>query len=190
LYQLTIEPGTAFGFRAQAGKLAGLPNEDLSADMFDVTNEICAKAGLYAYEVSNYSHKSLESKHNNIYWRGGDYVGIGPGAHGRLTLGGKRHATRTALAPQAWLERVELQKSGTSHQETLTPQDHANELIMMGLRILDGISRTRIESVANAPLDIPSHLLDMRLLDLRENQLRATKSGRPLLNQLVQALMY
>ena len=102
------------GFRAQAGKLAGLPNEDLSADMFDVTNEICAKAGLYAYEVSNYSHKSLESKHNNIYWRGGDYVGIGPGAHGRLTLGGKRHATRTALAPQAWLERVELQKSGTS----------------------------------------------------------------------------
>ena len=190
LYQLTIEPGTAFGFRAQAGKLAGLPNEDLSADMFDVTNEICAKAGLYAYEVSNYSHKSLESRHNNIYWRGGDYVGIGPGAHGRLTLGGKRHATRTALAPQAWLERVKLQKSGTSHQETLTPRDHANELIMMGLRILDGISQTRIESVANAPLEIPSHLLDMRLLDLRENQLRATKTGRPLLNQLVQALMY
>ena len=132
----------------------------------------------------------MESIHNNIYWRGGDYVGIGPGAHGRLTLGGKRHATKTALAPQAWLERVELQKSGTSHQETLTPQDHANELIMMGLRILDGISQTRIESVANAPLEIPSHLLDMRLLDLRENQLRATKSGRPLLNQLVQALMY
>ena len=190
LYQLTIEPGTAFGFRAQAGKLGGLPTEDLSADMFDATNEICAKAGLHAYEVSNYSNNLLESIHNIIYWRGGDYVGIGPGAHGRLTLAGKRQATRTALAPKAWLERVAVQNSGTSHQEVLTSQDHANELIMMGLRLSDGISRKRVEDIANAPLQIPDHLLELRLLDLSGDQLRATEAGRPLLNQLVQALMY
>ena len=190
LYQLTVEPGTAFGFRAQAGKLGGLPDEDLSADMFEVTHEICAQAGLHGYEVSNYSLKSLESKHNMIYWRGGDYIGIGPGAHGRLTLSGRRHATRTALAPQAWLERVAQRNTGTSHQEILAPQDHANELIMMGLRVSDGISRRRIEGVAGAPLNIPDHLLDLGLLELSDSQLRATKAGRPLLNQLVQALMY
>jgi putative oxygen-independent coproporphyrinogen III oxidase len=190
LYQLTVEPGTAFGFRAQAGKLGGLPDEDLSADMFEVTHEICAQAGLHGYEVSNYSHKSLESNHNMIYWRGGDYIGIGPGAHGRLTLSGTRHATRTALAPQAWLERVAQRNTGTSHQEILAPQDHANELIMMGLRVSDGISRRRIEGIAGALLNIPDHLLDLGLLELSDNQLRATKAGRPLLNQLVQALMY
>lgn len=190
LYQLTVEPGTAFGFRAQAGKLGGLPDEDLSADMFEVTHEICAQAGLHGYEVSNYSHKLLESKHNMIYWRGGDYIGIGPGAHGRLTLSGTRHATRTALAPQAWLERVAQRNTGTSHQEILAPQDHANELIMMGLRVSDGISRRRIEGIAGALLNIPDHLLDLGLLELSDNQLRATKAGRPLLNQLVQALMY
>ena len=190
LYQLTVEPGTAFGFRAQAGKLGGLPDEDLSADMFEVTHEICAQAGLHGYEVSNYSLKSLESKHNMIYWRGGDYIGIGPGAHGRLTLSGTRHATRTALAPQAWLERVAQRNTGTSHQEIIAPQDHANELIMMGLRVSDGISRRRIEGVAGAPLNIPDHLLDLGLLELSDTQLRATRTGRPLLNQLVQALMY
>ena len=190
LYQLTVEPGTAFGFRAQAGKLGGLPDEDLSADMFEVTQEVCAQAGLHGYEVSNYSHKSLESKHNMIYWRGGDYIGIGPGAHGRLTLSGTRHATRTALAPQAWLERVAQRNTGTSHQEILAPRDHANELIMMGLRVLDGISRRRIEGIAGAPLNIPDHLLDLCLLELSDTQLRATRTGRPLLNQLVQALMY
>ena len=101
LYQLTIEPGTAFGFRAEAGKLRGLPDENLSADMFDLTNEVCAAAGLQAYEVSNYATKGLESRHNIIYWRGGDYIGIGPGAHGRLTSSGQRVATQTALAPKA-----------------------------------------------------------------------------------------
>ena len=190
LYQLTVEPGTAFGFRAQAGKLGGLPDEDLSADMFEVTQEVCAQAGLHGYEVSNYSHKSMESKHNMIYWRGGDYIGIGPGAHGRLTLSGTRHATRTALAPQAWLERVAQRNTGTSHQEILAPRDHANELIMMGLRVSDGISRRRIEGIAGAPLNIPDHLLDLGLLELSDTQLRATRTGRPLLNQLVQALMY
>jgi putative oxygen-independent coproporphyrinogen III oxidase len=190
LYQLTIEPGTAFGFRAEAGKLRGLPDEDLSADMFDLTNEVCALAGLQAYEVSNYATNGLESVHNNIYWRGGDYIGIGPGAHGRLTSGGQRVATQTALAPKAWLDRVSVKSSGTITSQVLSRTDHANELIMMGLRLQDGISLSRIEAVAGAPVTAPAHLIDLGLIAVHEDCLRATPSGRPLLNQLVTTLMF
>ena len=190
LYQLTIEPGTAFGFRAEAGKLRGLPDENLSADMFDLTNEVCAAAGLQAYEVSNYAAKGLESRHNIIYWRGGDYIGIGPGAHGRLTSSGQRVATQTALAPKAWLDRVSVTSSGTVTSQPLSRSDHANELIMMGLRMQDGISLSRIEAVAGAPIAVPTHLLDLGLIAVNEDRLRATQSGRPLLNQLVTALMF
>jgi putative oxygen-independent coproporphyrinogen III oxidase len=190
LYQLTIEPGTAFGYRAEAGRLQGLPNEDLAADMFDLTNETCAAAGLEPYEISNYSCSGLESIHNIIYWRGGDYIGIGPGAHGRLTLGGERLATQTALSPSAWLDRVSLSSSGTVKSETLSKTDHANELIMMGLRMRGGISRSRIQAVSGQAIQIPKHLVDLGFIEVCEDWVRATEAGRPLLNQLVQALMY
>ena len=190
LYQLTIEPGTAFGYRAEAGRLEGLPNEDLAADMFDLTNETCVAAGLEPYEISNYSCSGLESIHNIIYWRGGDYIGIGPGAHGRLTLSGKRLATQTALAPSAWLDRVSLSSSGTVKSEILSKIDHANELIMMGLRMRGGISRSRIQAVSGQAIQIPKHLVDLGFIEVCEDWVRATEAGRPLLNQLVQALMY
>ena len=190
LYQLTIEPGTAFGYRAEAGRLEGLPNEDLAADMFDLTNETCVAAGLEPYEISNYSCSGLESIHNIIYWRGGDYIGIGPGAHGRLTLSGKRLATQTALAPSAWLDRVSLNSSGTVKSEPLSKTDHANELIMMGLRMGEGISRSRIQAVSGQAIHIPEHLVDLGLVEVSGDWVQATKAGRPLLNQLVQALMY
>ena len=190
LYQLTIEPGTAFGYRAEAGRLQGLPNEDLAADMFDLTNEACAAAGLEPYEISNYSCSGLESIHNIIYWRGGDYIGIGPGAHGRLTLNGGRLATQTALSPSAWLDRVSLNSSGTVKSEILSKIDHANELIMMGLRMRGGISRSRIQAVSGQAIQIPKHLVDLGFIEVCEDWVRATEAGRPLLNQLVQALMY
>ena len=190
LYQLTIEPGTAFGYRAEAGRLEGLPNEDLAADMFDLTNETCVAAGLEPYEISNYSCSGLESIHNIIYWRGGDYIGIGPGAHGRLTLSGKRLATQTALAPSAWLDRVSLSSSGTVKSEPLSKTDHANELIMMGLRMGEGISRSRIQAVSGQAIHIPEHLVDLGFVEVSGDWVQATKAGRPLLNQLVQALMY
>ena len=190
LYQLTIEPGTAFGYRAEAGRLEGLPNEDLAADMFDLTNETCVAAGLEPYEISNYSCSGLESIHNIIYWRGGDYIGIGPGAHGRLTLSGKRLATQTALAPSAWLDRVSLNSSGTVKSEPLSKTDHANELIMMGLRMGEGISRSRIQAVSGQAIHIPEHLVDLGFVEVSGDWVQATKAGRPLLNQLVQALMY
>ena len=190
LYQLTIEPGTAFGYRAEAGRLEGLPNEDLAADMFDLTNETCVAAGLEPYEISNYSCSGLESIHNIIYWRGGDYIGIGPGAHGRLTLSGKRLATQTALAPSAWLDRVSLSSSGTVKSEILSRTDHANELIMMGLRMREGISRSRIQAVSGQAIEIPEHLVDLGFVEVSGDCVRATEAGRLLLNQLVQAIMY
>ena len=190
LYQLTIEPGTAFGYCAMAGKLRGLPNDDLAADMFDLTNETCAEAGLEPYEISNYSSSGFESIHNIIYWRGGDYIGIGPGAHGRLTLSGKRLATQTALAPSAWLDRVSLSSSGTVKSEILSKTDHANELIMMGLRMRGGISRSRIQAVSGQAIEIPEHLVDLGFVEVSGDCVRATKAGRLLLNQLVQAIMY
>ncbi|MCB2105150.1 MAG: coproporphyrinogen III oxidase, partial [Rhodobacteraceae bacterium] len=106
LYQLTIEDGTAFGARQAAGGLRGLPEDDLAADMYLETQEVCAEAGMPAYEVSNHAAPGSESRHNLIYWRCGDYAGIGPGAHGRLTLAGRRRATETFRAPGDWLSRV------------------------------------------------------------------------------------
>ena len=190
LYQLTIEPGTAFGYRAEAGNLRGLPCEDLSADMFDLTNEVCEAAGLNAYEISNFSSSGMESIHNMIYWRGGDYIGIGPGAHGRLTTNSKRVATQTALAPTAWLDRVSLKSNGTVKSETLSNTDHANELIMMGLRMREGISRSRVEAVSGKAIQVPEHLFELGFIETSNDWVRATKKGRPLLNQLIQSLMY
>jgi putative oxygen-independent coproporphyrinogen III oxidase len=190
LYQLTIEPGTAFGYRSNAGKLAGLPNEDLSADMFEFTNETCATAGLNSYEVSNFSSEDMESKHNLIYWMGGDYVGIGPGAHGRLTVNNQRLATNTILSPGAWLDGVKFKSSGENNREVLSKNDHANELIMMGLRLKDGISQSRVETIAEKCMYIPPDLTELGLLDMSDGLLKATTSGRALLNQIIQKLMF
>ena len=107
LYQLTIEDGTAFADRFAKGGLRGLPSEDLSAEMFELTQELCDTAGLPAYEVSNHAKTGSESRHNLIYWRGGDYIGIGPGAHGRMTLAGTRWATEATKSPALWLEMVQ-----------------------------------------------------------------------------------
>ena len=190
LYQLTIEPGTAFGYRASAGKLTGLPNEDLSADMFEFTDTTCALAGLNSYEVSNFSSEGLESKHNLIYWMGGDYIGIGPGAHGRITSDNQRLATKTMLSPAAWLDTVNLKSSGELTPDILSKTDHANELIMMGLRLKGGISQSRIEAMVGKKFNITTELTDLGLLDISDGFIRATNSGRALLNQVIQKLMF
>ena len=119
LYQLTIEPGTAFGDRFARGRLSGLIDDDLGAEMYDLTQELCMANGLPAYEVSNHASDMAQSRHNLIYWRGGDYAGIGPGAHGRLTLGGIRHATETELSPIGWLDRLTRDGTGESQRRVL-----------------------------------------------------------------------
>ena len=138
LYQLTIEDGTAFGDRYKRGSLRGLPDEDLAADMYLATQEICDARGLPSYEISNHARPGAESRHNLIYWQYGDYVGLGPGAHGRITLDGRKYATECHKTPGAWLAAVKA-GSGESHRDLLSPAIQAEEYLMMGLRIPKGI---------------------------------------------------
>jgi len=147
LYQLSIEEGTAFFDRRSRGGLRGLPDEDLQADMFELTQVMTADAGLPAYETSNHARPGSESRHNLTYWRGGDWLGIGPGAHGRLTINGDRVATATALSPSTWLAQVHKVGHGTEVRESLAPADAEIEYLMMGLRIGEGIDLGRIRTL-------------------------------------------
>lgn len=191
LYQLTIEGGTAFGDRFTAGKLRGLPQEDLAADMYQLTQELTEAAGFRAYEVSNHAKKGAESRHNLIYWQAGDYVGIGPGAHGRLTLDGIRYATEAPRDPQTWLNSI--LKSGMAelprHPQSGT--EHADEYLMMGLRVTDGIDLLRYENIAKSPLDKNKigHLVDIGMVAIIDNKLIATPQGRPILNAIIRELL-
>jgi oxygen-independent coproporphyrinogen-3 oxidase len=190
LYQLTIEDGTAFGARHAAGGLNGLPHEDLSADMYLITQEICEDAGLPAYEVSNHARPGYESRHNLIYWRYGDYAGIGPGAHGRLTLDGIKTATDTPKAPLRWLEMVESQHNGQISSEPVALRDQALEYLMMGLRLREGIDSDRYARLAGTPLDqaTVADLTQLGLLEAAPGRLRATREGRAVLDAILRRL--
>ena len=190
LYQLTIEDGTAFGDRFAAGKLRGLPEEDLAADLFQLTQEMCEAAGYGAYEVSNHARPGQDSRHNLIYWRGGDYLGIGPGAHGRLTLNGIRHATEAHRAPGAWMAAVEDRSSGELPRVALSPTDHATEYLLMSLRLAEGLDLRRFEAIAGRQLNATAidRLAELRLVQLQGGYLRATAAGRMVLNGVLRDL--
>jgi len=190
LYQLTIEPGTAFGDRYKAGKLRGLPDDDLSADMYFATQEICARHGLPAYEVSNHARPGSESRHNLIYWRYGDYLGIGPGAHGRVTLDNVRYATETPRNPAAWLEAVD-RGGAESVRAALIPQDQASEYLMMGIRLTEGLDIGRFEKIAGYPLpgEQITYLKDLGMITLSGNRLTVTDQGCPVLNAIIRELL-
>jgi len=190
LYQLTIENGTAFGDRYRAGKLRGLPPDDLAADMYDATQEICEAAGLAAYEVSNHARPGAESRHNMIYWRYGDYVGIGPGAHGRITVDGQRYATETWLQPDRWLSAAEAGHT-ESVRTPLSGVEQAGEYLLMGLRVADGIDMTRFADLAGEPLDMSTvqHLTEIGMVETTGPRLATTRAGRPVLNSVISALL-
>lgn len=188
LYQLTIEDGTVFFRRHQDGKLKGLPDEDLGADMYDLTQALCEDAGLPAYEVSNHASEGNESRHNLIYWRGGDYAGIGPGAHGRLTLDGVRYATETPLGPEAWLRQVQETGSGESLRNPLSQSDQWNERIMMGLRLTEGVDLKGC-SLDQSTLSAIQDMKEFGLLSFEQDILRATRTGRPLLNAIIREIL-
>lgn len=191
LYQLTIEPGTAFGDRFAKGGLRGLPGEDLAADLYEVTQDLCGAAGRVAYEVSNHATIGSESRHNLIYWRGGDYAGIGPGAHGRLTLNGTRWATETPKAPGAWLTAVEQTCFGEIPRTAMTDEDRGLEYMLMSLRLNEGLSLSRFTALtgtAIAPERIEP-LVDDAFLEQNGDRLRATASGRMVLNAVLRALL-
>ncbi|MFC2969980.1 radical SAM family heme chaperone HemW [Acidimangrovimonas pyrenivorans] len=191
LYQLTIEDGTAFGARAAAGKLKGLPEDDSAADMYAVTQEVTDAAGLNAYEVSNHARPGAESRHNLIYWRYGDYVGIGPGAHGRLTLNGGRVATDTPTAPLPWLSQVETKGHGERERQALSLKDQASEYLMMGLRLAEGLDLARYAYLAGESINmnIINDLEDIGMVCSTPERLIATDRGRMVLNAVIRELL-
>ena len=191
LYQLTIEPGTVFGARHDLGKLPGLPQDESAADMYFLTQEICEKHGLPAYETSNHAHSGAESRHNLIYWRYGDYVGIGPGAHGRLTIDGRRHATETPKAPGEWLKRVEETGSGENTREALDDAEQAIEYLLFSMRLSEGLEMARFEQISGAPLDPDAivHLEEIGMITQQQGRICARKDGRPVLNAIIRELM-
>lgn len=189
VYQLTIEPGTAFGDRFARGGLQGLPDEPLAADMYELTQDLCGAAGMPAYEVSNHARDGAASRHNRIYWTGGDYAGIGPGAHGRLTLHGRRTATEAVRTPTSWLAAAEAGQ-GVETSATLDPSEQATEYMLMGLRIVEGISLSRFARMAGRPLPlgVMGELIDSGHLTLTEDRLSTTPAGRMLLNAVLRRL--
>ncbi len=191
LYQLTIENGTAFGDRLAKGGLTGLPMEDLAADLYQATQDITSEAGFEAYEVSNHAKSGSESRHNLIYWQGGDYVGIGPGAHGRLTLGGGRYETVMPKNPEAWLKAVSTKGNGELSRHAQTASEHANEYLMMGLRVTSGIDLARYENICKTAIDCTTinKLIDIGMVEVNDKQLSATPSGRPVLNAIIRELL-
>ena len=190
LYQLTIEEGTAFGDRYARGKLKGLPADELSADMYQATQDICEDAGFLTYEVSNHARVGAESRHNRVYWRYGDYVGIGPGAHGRLTLNGQRHAIEAWSNPGKWLAAVD---NGACEKERLplSGDDQANEFLMMGLRLAEGIDPLRFQSLAGRalPQDRLDHLSALGMIEKDSNRITVTRQGRMVLNAILSDLL-
>ncbi|SEW43117.1 oxygen-independent coproporphyrinogen-3 oxidase [Cognatiyoonia koreensis] len=190
LYQLTIEDGTAFGDRYAAGKLKGLPDEDVGADLYLATQDMCEAAGMPAYEVSNHAKNGEESQHNLIYWTYGDYAGVGPGAHGRLTLDGERMATSTPLGPTAWLRQVESAGIGEETRVALSQDDIVSEFLLMGLRLTQGISLSRLKALSNQDFSFKiNNLEELGLLSSRDGRLRVTSKGRAVLNGVLRELL-
>jgi oxygen-independent coproporphyrinogen-3 oxidase len=187
LYQLTIEDGTAFGDRAARGKLAGLPDEERSATLYELTQEMCAAAGMTAYEVSNHARTGAESQHNLIYWRGGDYLGVGPGAHGRLSVTDGRLATEAARQPGLWLRKVETEGNGEVVRDALTATDRGMEYLTMSLRLSEGMDVGLYEHLAQRPLDAraASDLDDLGYINLSKGRLIVSPSGRLVLNSVI-----
>jgi len=187
LYQLTIEPDTPFFGLHKAGKLP-VPDEDLARDLYDLTQAICADADLPAYEISNHARPGAECRHNLVYWRGHDYAGVGPGAHGRLTIDGRRVATETEKRPEAWLMRVETNGSGATVSEKLTAGETADEYLLMGLRLAEGIDLDRYNAISGRTLD-PKRISILReegaVETTADGRLRVTQSGFPLLDAVV-----
>ena len=190
LYQLTIENGTAFGDRYDAGKLSGLPNEDLASDLFEMTRELCASNGLPAYEVSNHATMDHECRHNLVYWNYGDYAGIGPGAHGRLTLGQSRYSTETYRQPSRWLSEVKC-GSGDSSVTSLSREDQGTEMVLMGMRLSGGISIKRLQMFFGKlpSRSVLTELTSRSLIELKSDHIRTTECGTLLLNYVVRQLL-
>ena len=187
LYQLTIEPDTAFDALATAGKLV-IPDSDAARTLYDVTQQVTVRAGLPAYEISNHARIGEECRHNLLYWRYGEYVGVGPGAHGRAVIGNGRVAIANEKVPETWLDMVEAQGHSAVAHENLSPENEGDEFLLMGLRLREGIDPARFEMLRGRPLD------EDQILDLEKHgmvsrdatgRLSVTPEGFPVLDAVV-----
>ena len=180
-------PDTPFATLHRTGKLI-TPDDDTSRDLYDLTQEICASAGLPSYEVSNHARPGAECRHNLVYWRAHEYAGIGPGAHGRLDIDGIRHATATEKRPEAWLMRVETNGHGNVTDDLLNSEERADEFLLMGLRLAEGIDPDRYRALSGRPLD-PKRIALLReegaIVVDATGRLRVTSSGFPVLDAVV-----
>jgi oxygen-independent coproporphyrinogen-3 oxidase len=194
LYQLTIEKGTPFYAAHRRGDFT-LPDEATAAALFEATQARLADAGLPAYEISNHARAGMESRHNLLYWRAEDYVGVGPGAHGRVTRGGETLATMRKHKPEDWLHAVERQSSGTQEESIVARADRITEMLMMGLRLVEGVPRARFRRVAGAEPEAAldgarlQRLIDGGFVTLDADGLRATAAGRQRLNGVLAELL-
>ncbi|MCG0993630.1 radical SAM family heme chaperone HemW [Acetobacter indonesiensis] len=194
LYQLTIEPGTKFEALYRTGTFT-LPDEDEAAALYEETSAITAQHGLAGYEVSNYAKPGSESRHNLTYWRYGDYLGIGPGAHGRLTQGNALFATRRHRAPEPWADLVERTGTGQTSQDELAPMERAREMLLMGLRVTEGLNLDRFAARTGMTLTeatdatILAAALEEGYLEQTATTLHATPEGRLRLEALLHALV-
>ncbi len=187
LYQLTIEQGTAFFDLHERGKLAPLP-ENASAELYELTQEITTQAGFQTYEISNHAKPGAECQHNLVYWRGQDYAGIGPGAHGRLSVNEGRLATATIKNPEEWWQQVMVHDHGMVEKFALLPSEHADELLLMGLRLAEGFDPSRYEALANKSFESEkiSFLENLGMIEtLKDGRIKATLKGFLLLDAVV-----
>lgn len=190
LYQLTIEPETAFARKAARGELVG-PDQDLAAALYEATQEICGAVGFPAYEISNHARTpAARATHNLIYWRGGDWIGVGPGAHGRLSHEGARIATEARRRPSEYREAVRDYGIGWSSETTLTPQEHADELLLMGLRVDEGVDIARVNALRVEPINAEAlnWLEQEDFVEVANGRVRLTSRGRPLANKIIAEL--
>ncbi|WPP04248.1 radical SAM family heme chaperone HemW [Methylocella tundrae] len=187
LYQLTIEPGTMFERLREAGKLA-LPDADLGRDFWDATQDIMNKAGLPAYEISNHARPGAESRHNLIYWRYGEYAGVGPGAHGRILTATGRHAQACERDPEKWLAAVEANGDGLCEDAPLSLEEQGDEFLLMGLRLAEGIEIRRFEAMSGHGLDprrLASLIAEGMVEYTHQGRVRVSAEGFPVLDAVV-----
>jgi oxygen-independent coproporphyrinogen-3 oxidase len=187
LYQLTIEQGTRYYDLFRAGKLK-LPDEELSADLYELTQEMTQQAGLPAYEISNHARPGQESRHNLIYWRYGEYAGIGPGAHGRLLINNQRHATATEKLPFDWQKKVMARGHGLVTDDVLTWEEEGDELLVMGLRLREGIDPQRFHRISGRAISL-RQINELKAIGFVETLpngfIRVTDKGWPVLDAVV-----
>ena len=191
LYQLTIEENTRFGDLFAKGKLLGLPKDSTSVEFYNLTQTICDANNLPAYEISNHAKKGHECQHNITYWRGLSFLGIGPGAHGRVDIKNTRYLTEAPSNPEVWLEEVEKKRMDLFNCESISQFEQAEEYMMMGLRLREGVNLSHYNRLARTqiPKSIINELVNDNLIILEDQILTTTKTGKVLTNYVIRKLL-